>query len=178
MCFFHPTLPAPYTDDNGGGGGGGGEVLCQLLMTQSLVQSCVNFWWLHKFPWCFPLQKLDNAIMASVMYVITAPLFHRVFSAFFDHYSLSPSKRLLLGVSISFSTTWIPVTQTASANYSTTTAFLSSSWGGGNSSVVRALNSWLKGRGFESLQEWWEDILLQGQLSVLTLISVSVPPPC
>ena len=31
---------------------------------------------------------------------------------------------------------------------------------------------------FESLQERRENFLLQGRLSVLTLISVSVPPPC
>ena len=50
--------------------------------------------------------------------------------------------------------------------------------GGGDSSVVRVLDSWLKGCGFESLLERWENFLLQGRLSVLTLISVSVPPPC
>ena len=49
---------------------------------------------------------------------------------------------------------------------------------GGDSSVVRAPDSWLKGRGFESLLERRENFLLQCQLSVLTLISVSVPPPC
>ena len=48
--------------------------------------------------------------------------------------------------------------------------------GGGDSSVVRAPDP--KGRGFESLLERRENFLLQGQLSVLTLISVSVPPPC
>ena len=48
----------------------------------------------------------------------------------------------------------------------------------GDSSVVRAPGSWLKGRGFESLQERREDFLLQGQLSVLTLTSVSVLPLC
>ena len=47
---------------------------------------------------------------------------------------------------------------------------------GGDSSVVRAPDSWLKSRGFESLQEWWVNFLLQGRLSVLTLISVSIPP--
>ena len=36
----------------------------------------------------------------------------------------------------------------------------------------------LKGRGFESLLKRRENFLLQGRLSVLTLISVSVPPPC
>ena len=46
-----------------------------------------------------------------------------------------------------------------------------------DSSVVWAPDSWSKGRGFESLQERRENFLLQGQLSVLTLISVSVPPP-
>ena len=52
-------------------------------------------------------------------------------------------------------------------------------WNGGrDSSVVRAPDSWLKGRGFESLLERRENFLLQGRLSVLTLISVSVPPPC
>ena len=51
-------------------------------------------------------------------------------------------------------------------------------FGGGDSSVVRAPDSWLKGRGFESLLERRENFLLQGRLSVLTLISVSVPPPC
>ena len=50
--------------------------------------------------------------------------------------------------------------------------------GGGDSSVVRAPDSWLKGRGFESLLERRENFLLQSRLSVLTLISVSVPPPC
>ena len=50
--------------------------------------------------------------------------------------------------------------------------------GGGDSSLVRAPDSWLKGRGFESLLERRENFLLQGRLSVLTLISVSVPPPC
>ena len=47
-------------------------------------------------------------------------------------------------------------------------------WGSGDISVVRAPDSWLKGRGFESLQEQWENFLLQGQLSVRTLILVSV----
>ena len=50
--------------------------------------------------------------------------------------------------------------------------------GGGDSSMVRAPDSWLKGCGFESLQERRENFLLQGRLSVMTLISVSVPPPC
>ena len=49
--------------------------------------------------------------------------------------------------------------------------------GGGDSSVVRAPDSWFKGRGFESLQERRENFLLQGRLSVLTLVSVSVPSP-
>jgi len=49
---------------------------------------------------------------------------------------------------------------------------------GGDSSVVKAPDSWLKGRGFESLLEWRENFLLQGRLSVLTLISVSIPPLC
>ena len=47
--------------------------------------------------------------------------------------------------------------------------------GGGDSSVVRAPDSWLKGRGFESLLERRENFLLQGRLSVLTLISGSTP---
>ena len=47
-----------------------------------------------------------------------------------------------------------------------------------DSSVVRAPDSWLKGHRFKSLQEQWENFLLQGHLSVLTLISVSVPPLC
>ena len=47
--------------------------------------------------------------------------------------------------------------------------------GSGDSSVVRAPDSWLKGRGFESLLERRENFILQGRLSVLTLISVSVP---
>ena len=32
----------------------------------------------------------------------------------------------------------------------------------------RVLHSWAKGRGFESRQEWRENVLLQGRLSVLT----------
>ena len=47
-----------------------------------------------------------------------------------------------------------------------------------DSSVVRALDLRLKSCGFESLQEWWENFILQGRLSVLTFISVSLPPPC
>ncbi len=50
--------------------------------------------------------------------------------------------------------------------------------GSGDSSVVRAPGSWSEGRGFESRQERREFFLLKGQLSVLTFISVSVPPPC
>ena len=49
--------------------------------------------------------------------------------------------------------------------------------GSGDSSVVRAPDSWSKLRGFESWHELRENFLLQGQLSVLTLVSVSVPPP-
>ena len=49
---------------------------------------------------------------------------------------------------------------------------------GGDSSVVRAPDSRSKGRGFESLLERRENFLLHGQLSVLTLFSVSLPPPC
>ena len=40
---------------------------------------------------------------------------------------------------------------------------------------------WLERRtvaSFESLKERWENFLLQGKLSVLALISVSVPPQC
>ena len=47
---------------------------------------------------------------------------------------------------------------------------------GEDGSMVRAPDSWLKGRRFE-----WSggrSFLLQGRLSVLTLISVSVSPPC
>ena len=40
--------------------------------------------------------------------------------------------------------------------------------GSGAGSVVGAPDSWLKGRGFESLQQRRENFLLQGQLSVLT----------
>ena len=58
-------------------------------------------------------------------------------------------------------------------------------WGGGGGGGKREIAQWLerrtrdrKGCGFESLLERRENFLLQGQLSVLTLISVSVPPPC
>ena len=44
--------------------------------------------------------------------------------------------------------------------------------------MVRVPNSWLKGPRFKSLREWQENFLLQGQLSVVTLISVSIPPSC
>ena len=50
--------------------------------------------------------------------------------------------------------------------------------GSGDSSVVRVLDLWSKGLGFESREEQWDNFLLLGQLSVLTLISVSVPPLC
>ena len=42
--------------------------------------------------------------------------------------------------------------------------------------MVRAPDSRLKGRGFESLQERRKNFLLRSRLSVLTLISESVPP--
>ena len=47
-----------------------------------------------------------------------------------------------------------------------------------DSSVVRAQNLESKGHGFESPQERRKNFLLKSQLSVLTRISVSVPPPC
>ena len=55
---------------------------------------------------------------------------------------------------------------------------LSQDNGDGDSSVVGAPDSWLRGPGFKSPQERRENFLLQGRLSVLILISVSVPPPC
>ena len=51
-------------------------------------------------------------------------------------------------------------------------------YGGGDSSVVRAPDSWSKGLLFESRQERRENCFLQGQPSVLTVISVTVPSPC
>ena len=48
----------------------------------------------------------------------------------------------------------------------------------GASSVVGALDSWLKGRGFKSQQMWPDNLFVRVQLSVLTLILVSVPPLC
>ena len=56
--------------------------------------------------------------------------------------------------------------------------FILFSLGSGDGSVVRASDSSSKGLGFESRQERRENFLLQGHLSVLTVISVSVPPPC
>ena len=50
--------------------------------------------------------------------------------------------------------------------------------GSGDSSVVRVPDLWSKGRRFKSLLERQENFLLHGQLSVLTLISVSIPPLC
>ena len=41
--------------------------------------------------------------------------------------------------------------------------------------VAQRLDLWLKGRRFESQQERRENFLLQGQLPVLSLVSVSVP---
>ena len=43
-----------------------------------------------------------------------------------------------------------------------------------DSLLVRALDLRLKGCEFESRQEWWENFLLQCQLSVLTLIRCHV----
>ena len=48
--------------------------------------------------------------------------------------------------------------------------------GSGDSSVVRVPGSWSKSHGFKSQQEQQENFLLRGHLSVLILISVSVPP--
>ena len=44
-------------------------------------------------------------------------------------------------------------------------------------SMVRITDSWAKGLRFKSQQEWQENLLLQGQLSVPNLIPVTVPPP-
>ena len=54
------------------------------------------------------------------------------------------------------------------------TGFMLDLWEQG--SVVRALDSWLKGHGFESGQEWWENFLLQGQPSVLTHFGIHSTP--
>ena len=59
----------------------------------------------------------------------------------------------------------------------TAPTFVVGVWGSGDSSVIRAPDSWVKGRGFESLQEQRENFILQCRLSVPVLISVSVPPP-
>ena len=48
----------------------------------------------------------------------------------------------------------------------------------GASSVVGALDSWLKGHGFKSQQMWPDNLFLHVQLSVPTLILVSIPPLC
>ena len=48
----------------------------------------------------------------------------------------------------------------------------------GDSSVVRVPDLWWKGCRLKSQQEQWDNFLLWGQLSVLTLILVSVPPLC
>ena len=45
-----------------------------------------------------------------------------------------------------------------------------------DSSVVRATDTWSKGRGFDPCTNGGTTCFLQCQLSVLTLISVSVPP--
>ena len=44
--------------------------------------------------------------------------------------------------------------------------------------IAQWLERRTRDRGFESLLDRRENFLRQGQLSVLTLISVSVPPPC
>ena len=51
-----------------------------------------------------------------------------------------------------------------------------SNMGSGNSSEVRVPDSLLKCCGFEPLQEWQENFLLQGQLSVLTLFQYPFHP--
>ena len=48
--------------------------------------------------------------------------------------------------------------------------------GSGDSSVVRASDSRLKGPGFESLQKWRESFLLQGPLSVPTYFGIRSTP--
>ena len=55
---------------------------------------------------------------------LTASLFHEEFSALLDHYSLSPSKFLLLS-NFHFHFNNLNSSDTASASYSTTTTFLS-----------------------------------------------------
>ena len=93
------------------------------------------------------------------------------------HFSLprANGERKLVKFSLSPRGLWPSL---AAIRYSHLSVCMVSRRGGGDSSVVRAPDSWLKGRGFESLLERRENFLLQGRLSVLTLISVSVPPPC
>ena len=47
--------------------------------------------------------------------------------------------------------------------------------GSGAGSVVGAPDSWLKGRGFESLQERRENFIIQGQLPALTRSAPTLP---
>ena len=63
-----------------------------------------------------------------------------------------------------------PGSQTVKEPCSAVCSQTDSKEGDGDSSAVRAPDSWLKGRGFESLLERRENFLLQGRLSVLTLI--------
>ena len=52
-------------------------------------------------------------------------------------------------------------------------------WGRDNSVLEHQTHNWkVPGLSPGRSEEWWEKFILQGQLSVLTLISLSVPPPC
>ena len=72
---------------------------------------------------------------------------------------------------------WVTLTLTEKENKLTRSTQSFREWAGIAQWLERRTRD-RKGHRFESLQERRENFLLQGRLSVLTLISVSVPPPC
>ena len=116
----------------------------------------------------------------SVVYMVCIHKFWLVYMCLLEYSLLAEYDFILVCVCLQVYWTGVPTTSRVWLQkwhgqpwYQVSTNIIS---GSGNSLVVRASDSWLKGPRFKSQQERRENFLLQGPLSVLTYFSIHSTP--